>query len=124
MLVADAGHGGNTSTGPGWAFEFKWDGVRLLAVISAGPRVRLITRNGRDVSTMFPELGVLGSLVGAGPVGECRVVLDEEMVVPGAGNVPDIGLLQQRMSTSRPSVASMAEVITSVRRQDLRSAAG
>jgi DNA ligase D-like protein (predicted ligase) len=40
---------------PDWLFERKLDGERLLAFHDAG-RVRLLTRNDRDVTTTFPEV--------------------------------------------------------------------
>src|SRR5437764_12431969 len=40
---------------PGWTFEPKYDGMRVLAFVS-GARVKLITRNGRDKAGQFPEL--------------------------------------------------------------------
>jgi bifunctional non-homologous end joining protein LigD len=34
---------------PGWGYEFKWDGVRAIIYVESG-RVRLLSRNDRDVS--------------------------------------------------------------------------
>ena len=39
----------------GWIFEPKYDGMRVIADVS-GRQVRLVTRNGKDKSTQFPEL--------------------------------------------------------------------
>jgi len=47
--------GAAVPTGPGWAFEPKYDGVRVLAFV-AGESVSLITRNGLDKSAQFPEI--------------------------------------------------------------------
>jgi bifunctional non-homologous end joining protein LigD len=47
-----------------WAFEMKWDGVRALARIEGG-RVKLISRNHRDMTVAYPELRALGEAVGA-----------------------------------------------------------
>ncbi len=41
--------------GDAWAFEPKYDGVRVLAHVE-GPRIQLITRNGKDKSAQFPEV--------------------------------------------------------------------
>src|ERR1044072_4885754 len=41
----------------GYAFEFKFDGVRTLARADAG-RVQLVSRAGNDVSSAYPELAV------------------------------------------------------------------
>ena len=39
----------------GWVFELKYDGFRCL-VTKCGDVVRLESRNGRDMSDLFPEL--------------------------------------------------------------------
>jgi len=36
--------------GPGWAYEFKWDGIRAVAVVEGG-RTRLYARSGAEVTT-------------------------------------------------------------------------
>jgi bifunctional non-homologous end joining protein LigD len=41
--------------GPGWAFEFKWDGVRALLDCDGG-RVRILSRNGNEITAAYPEL--------------------------------------------------------------------
>lgn len=43
--------------GSGWGYEFKWDGVRAIAYVADG--VRLLSRNDRDVTRAYPELGEL-----------------------------------------------------------------
>ena len=49
---------GDLPTGPGWVYEVKWDGMRLLADV-AESRLDLRSRSGRDVTANFPELGAL-----------------------------------------------------------------
>ena len=60
----------------GWAIEPKWDGIRIIAEVSARS-VRLWTRNGNDKAPQFPEIvHALRSLAaGGGPL-----VLDGEIV--------------------------------------------
>jgi bifunctional non-homologous end joining protein LigD len=41
--------------GVGWAYEFKWDGVRALVDVSARG-VRLFSRRGNEITTAYPEL--------------------------------------------------------------------
>ena len=41
--------------GAGWAYEFKWDGVRALLDVSA-KGVRILSRRGNDVTSAYPEL--------------------------------------------------------------------
>ena len=88
MLAKTAGA---TPRGDGWAYEFKWDGVRAIAYIEGG-RVRLMSRNTLDISARYPELRELGLAVGS-----TRLVLDGEVVAFGGDGRPDFGLLQSRM---------------------------
>ncbi len=74
----------------GWAYEFKWDGERVVAVIDGG-RIRLTSRNGRDITGTYPELSALAEHMGSRPM-----VLDGE-VVAYDGTRPSFGLLQKRM---------------------------
>jgi bifunctional non-homologous end joining protein LigD len=81
----------------GWAYEVKWDGVRVLAFVESG-RARLVSRNGNDVSAAYPELAPLGAAVG-----RRRVVLDGEVATFRADGLSDFGLLQSRMHVRSPS---------------------
>lgn len=82
--------------GPGWAFEFKWDGVRAV-VGAAGDRVQLTSRLGNDVTAGYPELAGIGAVTGGAPV-----LLDGEIVVLDAAGRPNFGLLQDRMHVRNP----------------------
>jgi bifunctional non-homologous end joining protein LigD len=84
-------------SGPGWAFEFKWDGVRAVAA-AAGDQVRLYSRNGNDITGGYPELAVLSDLVGGRPV-----LLDGEIVTLDEAGLPNFALLQQRMHVRAPN---------------------
>jgi DNA ligase D-like protein (predicted ligase) len=61
-------------SGPGWTYEVKWDGYRTIAV-KDGPRVRLFSRNLKDVSTQYPSIAA-----GVSRVHAARVMLDGELV--------------------------------------------
>jgi bifunctional non-homologous end joining protein LigD len=98
---------GEPPSGPGWAFEFKWDGVRAIAA-AAGEQVRLHSRNGNDVTGGYPELAVLSGLVG-----DRAVLLDGEIVTLDDAGRPDFGLLQQRMHVRSPSPELVGRVPTS-----------
>jgi len=74
-----------------WAFEFKWDGVRALVYVEGG-RIRILSRNDRDVTSGYPELRALGAVLGTR-----QVVLDGEIVALGASGRPDFQALQARM---------------------------
>jgi bifunctional non-homologous end joining protein LigD len=78
----------------GWAYEFKWDGMRVLVWVDGG-RVRLVTRNGNDVTKSFPELRGLGETLGSR-----QVLLDGELIALGADGVPSFSKLQHRMHAS------------------------
>lgn len=58
---APAGARACVPAGPDWRHEVKWDGVRLLADVSAGGVV-LRTRAGRDVTAGFPEFADLSDI--------------------------------------------------------------
>jgi bifunctional non-homologous end joining protein LigD len=83
--------------GPGWAFEFKWDGVRAIVGASGGD-VRLTSRLGNDVTAGYPELAGIGALTGGRPV-----LLDGEIVALDGAGRPNFGLLQDRMHVRHPS---------------------
>jgi bifunctional non-homologous end joining protein LigD len=70
-----------------WAFEVKWDGMRVLADLRDGA-VRLLSRTGRDVTMAFPELQ---SLAGVHP----DVLLDGEVIVISDGT-PSFAELAER----------------------------
>lgn len=79
-----------------YAFEFKWDGMRVLAGCKSG-RVRLASRTGNDVTAWFPELAGLGKALGR------NATLDGEVVALDANGLPDFGLLQGRFGLNRPA---------------------
>ena len=90
--------------GPGWAFEFKWDGVRAV-VAAAGDQVQLMSRLGNDVTAGYPEFAGIGAVTGGRPV-----LLDGEIVVLDAAGRPDFGLLQDRMHVRHPSAELRARL--------------
>ena len=87
-------------SGEGWAYEFKWDGVRaLLDVTERG--ARLISRQGNDVSAGYPELIPTFDDIGDG-------LFDGEIVAFVEGR-PSFDRLQSRMHLrSKADVARMA----------------
>lgn len=78
----------------GW--ELKWDGVRAIAYLDPGGRLRLLSRSDKDMARSYPELSALTSMIGE------PVVLDGEIVALRQGR-PDFGLLQNRMHVQRPT---------------------
>ncbi|MDZ5444910.1 non-homologous end-joining DNA ligase [Micromonospora sp. 4G57] len=89
---------GALPSGPGWAYEFKWDGVRAIAYVDDG--VRLLSRNDRDVTRAYPELDELAQLLPGR-----RAVLDGEIVALDAKGRPSFSALQHRMHVRAPSAA-------------------
>ncbi|GAB1689026.1 non-homologous end-joining DNA ligase [Krasilnikovia sp. M28-CT-15] len=74
--------------GPGWSYEFKWDGVRVLASFAGGPP-RLWARSGTLVTVAYPEVAGLDLPAGT--------LLDGEMVVLDTSGRPSFTALAERM---------------------------
>ena len=90
----------------GWAYEFKWDGIRAVAFCESG-RLRLVSRNQEDVTGRYPELRGL-----AAALGSRAAVLDGEVVALGPDGVPRFEQLQQRMGlTSDSEVRRMMKTV-------------
>jgi bifunctional non-homologous end joining protein LigD len=79
---------GSLPGGPGWSYEFKWDGVRVLAEFDGGAP-RLWARSGSSVTKAYPELAALDLPPGT--------VLDGEVVVLDALGRPSFTNLAERM---------------------------
>lgn len=91
-------------TRPGWVWELKYDGFRLLAGREDGkPSLRY--RHGMDSTATFPEIA---RAVGALPCG--GFVLDGEVVVLDPQSKPRFGLLQKRALLQRKSDIERAAV--------------
>jgi bifunctional non-homologous end joining protein LigD len=82
----------------GWAYEVKWDGVRVIAFVEGG-RVRLQSRNDKDLTVAFPEFQSIGDFLGSRPG-----VLDGEIVALGDDGKPDFGRLQHRLHLTNTTV--------------------
>jgi len=74
--------------GAGWAYEFKWDGVRALVDVTDSG-VRIWSRAGNDITTAYPEL--VAQVAGVGDA-----LLDGEIVAFVDGR-PSFDALQLRM---------------------------
>ncbi|MFI5206922.1 MAG: DNA ligase D [Gemmatimonadales bacterium] len=77
-------------TKPGWLFELKLDGYRIIAAREGG-EPKLLSRNGVDYTATFPEVA---RAVAALPFG--GLVMDGELVVHDAAGLPSFQRLQQR----------------------------
>lgn len=83
-------------------YEVKWDGIRALIYIDDGD-VRIITRNGTDVTDQFPELA------DAGAFRATTAILDGEIVVLKDGGVPDFGRVLKRMQRTQRTAAKASQ---------------
>jgi bifunctional non-homologous end joining protein LigD len=80
-----------------FSFEIKWDGVRAIAYAKPG-RLRLESRNLREITDSYPELrGLLGDL------GMREAVLDGELVAFDEHGKPSFERLQRRMHVTSAS---------------------
>jgi bifunctional non-homologous end joining protein LigD len=93
-MLAVPGRAGALGGGD-WAFEFKWDGIRVVARVDDGD-VRLVSRNGNDLTAAYPELATLPRVLRG------DAVVDGEIVALDTRGRPDFGLLQQRMNLTKP----------------------
>jgi DNA ligase-1 len=75
--------------------EWKWDGIRAMAVRVAG-QVRLYSRDGNEISVTFPEIAEAMQL---------DAVLDGELLVRGEGGVGSFNALQQRLGRKTVTAA-------------------
>lgn len=94
--------------GSDWEFELKWDGVRAL-IVADEEKVRIISRNGNDVTATYPELTDRTCW----PDG--AFVADGEIFAVGPSGRPDFGVLQGRMKLTRPGDVAKARTAIPVR---------
>lgn len=76
-------------------FELKWDGMRALAFIEGGT-LKILSRNGRNITSNFPELSEMPSHINSAPV-----IIDGEIVCLDEQNKPIFSRLQQRVQSKR-----------------------
>ena len=89
---------------PNWLFEIKWDGVRTLARIDDGS-LKLVSRNGLDVTKQYPELAELPKVTSAR-----QAILDGEIVALDEKGHSEFARLQQRMHVRAPAPALVVQV--------------
>jgi bifunctional non-homologous end joining protein LigD len=88
---------GALPVGPDWSYEFKWDGVRVLALFAGGPP-DLFARSGAVVTAAYPEIADLHLPEGT--------LLDGEMVVLDSSGRPSFTALAERMHVREPARAA------------------
>ncbi|HVT65569.1 MAG TPA: non-homologous end-joining DNA ligase [Mycobacteriales bacterium] len=82
-----------------WAFEPKWDGIRAITRLDGKGGLEARSRNGQDLTLMFPELSALIESCGKTPV-----TVDGELVALDTSGIPRFGLLQQRLNLTNASM--------------------
>jgi bifunctional non-homologous end joining protein LigD len=82
--------------GPGWLFEIKYDGVRVLG-IRRGETVKLYGRSGQLTTDRYPEVA---RALAALPADD--FLIDGEIVALDEENRPSFQLLQSRMGLTDP----------------------
>ena len=76
---------------PEWIYEIKLDGVRAVCFLKDG-KMRLVSRNGKEMSFRYPELAALPKMIG-----RKRVILDGEIVALDATGKSSFQRLQSRI---------------------------
>jgi bifunctional non-homologous end joining protein LigD len=90
--------------GSGWAYEFKWDGVRAITQITQGAS-RMWARSGAEITLAYPELARLGATLD-------DAVLDGEVVLLDEAGRPSFTMLAERMHVrEKPRAARLAASI-------------
>jgi bifunctional non-homologous end joining protein LigD len=87
-----------------YSFEYKWDGIRAICHHD-GRRMRLFSRNRRDITSHYPELKRLSEALD-----RTRCVLDGEIVALDEGDRPSFARLQRRMHVAHPSASLVRQV--------------
>jgi bifunctional non-homologous end joining protein LigD len=91
-------------TGRDWTFEQKYDGMRVIAAVSARS-AKLVTRNGRDKSAQFPEIAA--ALRALATRVKKPFVLDGEVVALVRGKPAPFQALQGRLHRSSDIAAAV-----------------
>ncbi len=92
-----------------YAAEWKWDGIRVQAVIEGGQR-RLYSRTGDDVGKSFPDLLAALSFEG---------VIDGELLILRDGRIGSFSELQQRLNRKTADAALQEKYPAGIRAYDL-----
>jgi bifunctional non-homologous end joining protein LigD len=80
-----------------WAYEIKWDGVRVLGYADGG-KWCMLSRRLEDVSRRYPELEAI-----ADALGDHSAILDGEVVALDEQGRPRFQLIQSRMGLTSPA---------------------
>ena len=103
-----ASQGQRPFSGPGWLFEIKYDGVRILAARD-GDAVALYGRAGQDFTSRYPEVVTALRALPA-----TRFVLDGEVIALDENGRPSFQRLQNRMHLTAPTDVERARGVVPV----------
>jgi bifunctional non-homologous end joining protein LigD len=92
---------GRLPDGPQWQYEVRWAGLRVLVDITAG-RLRLTSRDERDVTGHFPEFAHLAGQLRDG-------LLDAEVVILDGGMPSSAALARRLRVTDRRRLSRLAQ---------------
>lgn len=84
-------------TRPGWIFELKYDGIRVLILRRGGGRPQLRARSGRDVTAQFPEIAAAAAHL---PCDDFAV--DGELIALDERGAGSFERLQARLGLANP----------------------
>src|SRR5215471_10366480 len=88
---------------PNHLFEPKWDGLRALLFLQR-KKIEFQNRNLRDVTTSYPELQTLASMIKAD-----KAIMDGEIVVLNDKGIAEFGKLQFRFGQTDPKKISLLQ---------------
>jgi DNA ligase 1 len=102
--------------------EWKWDGIRVQAVVGEGPRgriTRLYSRTGEEISAAFPDLADALAQV------PCESFsIDGELLILREGRVQPFGVLQQRLNRKSVSAKLLQDYPAHIRAYDILALRG
>ena len=98
--------GTTVPAGDGWTFEPKYDGIRVIGYATSAD-ARIVTRNGNDKSTQFPE--VVRALRALATKARRPLVVDGEIVALDGNEVARFQDLQSRMHTTNTDFIESAQ---------------
>ena len=110
---------------PGWLFEIKYDGYRLIAGRNGGDAT-LVSRSGGDFTETFPDVArAVRGLPYQGLVLDGEVVVHDDQGLPNFGRLQRRGLLRRRTDIARAALELPATLyafdILGVGEYDLRN---
>jgi bifunctional non-homologous end joining protein LigD len=101
--------------GPEWWYELKLDGYRAL-IIKEGSKVRIRSRNDKDLARMYPSLAIA-----AGKVRAEQAIIDGEIIALDENGRPSFQALQHPTSSSKHHLVFYAFDLLHLNGEDLTS---